>query len=53
VLKVDPRFRDAKAFVERLGGGPGRPPPGDEPPAPPRPPGGPSDRGPKKNIGYV
>ncbi|MFL5270743.1 MAG: tetratricopeptide repeat protein, partial [Anaeromyxobacteraceae bacterium] len=53
VLKVDPRFRDAKAFVARLGGGPGRPPPGDEPPAPPRPQGGPPDRGPKKNIGYV
>jgi tetratricopeptide (TPR) repeat protein len=53
VLKVDPRFRDAKAFVARLGGGPGRPPPGDDPAARPAAAAPAPDRGPKKNIGYV
>jgi tetratricopeptide (TPR) repeat protein len=53
VLKVDPRFRDTKAFVARLGGGSGRPPPGAGPAVPARAAASAPDRGPKKNIGYV
>jgi len=63
VAKVDPRYRDARAHVDRLGGGPGQPPGEDAAPVPPKPPpppaanpaGGaaPIPRGPKKNIGYV
>lgn len=63
IVKVDPRYRDAVARVERLGGGPGRPPPdlearaavrtaGAAPPRPGARPGGP-ESGAKKNIGYV
>jgi tetratricopeptide (TPR) repeat protein len=68
IVRVDPRYRDARARVDRLGGGPGQPP-ANAPPAPrppaddatapvPAPPaGGPapdgSSPGPKKNIGYV
>jgi tetratricopeptide (TPR) repeat protein len=36
VARGDPGFRDVKRRIERLGGGPGRPPP-DEPTTPPRP----------------
>jgi len=69
IVKVDPRYRDVRARVDRLGGGPGQPPanvgpspraPSDAgPSAPPPAPaaGGPapdgSSSGPKKNIGYV
>jgi tetratricopeptide (TPR) repeat protein len=66
IAKVDARYRDVAAAVERLGGGPGRPPdgPGGEPPGgPPRggerepavaEPGDPAARpGAKKNIGYL
>ena len=52
VLKADAGYRDAKAIVARLGGGPGRPPP----PANGRPAEGAgpaAGRGPKKNIGFV
>ncbi len=66
ICKVDARYRDAKAQVDRLGGGPGRPPAdGEGARNPLRPPGAaprPSERpapapaekpGAKKNIGYV
>ncbi|HVP68953.1 MAG TPA: tetratricopeptide repeat protein [Anaeromyxobacteraceae bacterium] len=59
IVKVDPRYRDARAHVERLGGGPGQPPAGDAPPSdrvPPAPPPGagqPPGPGPKKNIGFI
>jgi pentatricopeptide repeat protein len=55
VVKADPGYRDAKAVVARLGGGPGKPPAA----ANPRPAQGdapasaPSRNGPKKNIGFV
>jgi len=53
VVKADPGYRDTKALVARLGGGPGRPP---EPP-PTRggagPASAPTAAGAKKNIGYV
>jgi tetratricopeptide (TPR) repeat protein len=53
VVKADPGYRDAKALVARLGGGPGRPP---EPPPLGAPAAGgapPTPLGAKKNIGYV
>ncbi|HTP52607.1 MAG TPA: tetratricopeptide repeat protein [Anaeromyxobacteraceae bacterium] len=64
IVKVDPRYRDARQHVERLGGGPGQPPGDDAPaegssPAPPASPvvgaAAPPLRGPnpKKNIGYL
>ncbi len=62
IAKVDPRYRDARAHVDRLGGGPGQPPGEDASPASPEPPPPPASpaggatttpRGPKKNIGYV
>jgi tetratricopeptide (TPR) repeat protein len=47
VLRADPRFRDVRDVVARLGGGPGRPPPGDPD----------AEDGPRrasaKKIGYV
>ena len=56
VLKADAGYRDAKAIVARLGGGPGRQPPSAGNPRPAQnessAPG--ADRnGPKKNIGFV
>jgi tetratricopeptide (TPR) repeat protein len=64
ICKVDARYRDAKAHVDRLGGGPGRPPadgegarnagrpPGAAPRSSERP--APAEKpGAKKNIGYV
>jgi hypothetical protein len=46
-MRADPRARDGRAVVARLGGGPGRPPPGDPD----------ADEGPRrasaKKIGYV
>jgi tetratricopeptide (TPR) repeat protein len=56
VLKVDAGYRDAKAIVARLGGGPGRAPPnaGNARPGPSEPAASSADRnGPKKNIGFV
>jgi tetratricopeptide (TPR) repeat protein len=67
IVKVDPRYRDVRARVDRLGGGPGQPPanagsaprapPAAATPAPSPAPAGPapdgSSPGPKKNIGYV
>jgi len=52
VLRADPGYRDAKGRVERLGGGPGRPPAGEAArPAPGE--GSAQKNGPKKNIGYL
>ncbi len=64
IAKADPRYRDVKAMVERLGGGPGRAPADDSglggtpPNGAPRSTSGPAATpvpkpGPKKNIGYV
>ncbi|HET9599099.1 MAG TPA: hypothetical protein VFP65_26235, partial [Anaeromyxobacteraceae bacterium] len=56
VLKSDPAYRDAKALVARLGGGPGRAPaapPGSSPAVPAPAGASPPAVGPKKNIGYV
>jgi tetratricopeptide (TPR) repeat protein len=47
VLRVDPRFRDAGEIAARLGGGAGRPPPGDPDERPDEP------RRAASNIGYV
>ena len=52
ILRVDPKYRDAKARVEKLGGGPGRPPP-NEPVRPAAAEAHSSKNGPKKNIGYL
>jgi pilus assembly protein FimV len=59
IVKVDPRYRDVRARVDRLGGGPGQAPESHgQAPLPhadgtaPAPPDG-SSSGPKKNIGYV
>ena len=59
IVKIDPRYRDARAHVERLGGGPGESP-REEPaaaagraPAPADPAPAPVPPGPKKNIGFV
>ena len=51
VLKADPGYRDARAVVARLGGGPGRPP-ADEG-GPPAGTSGAAPDGAKKNIGFV
>jgi pilus assembly protein FimV len=61
IWKLDPRYRDVAAAVERMGPGPARPPRDAEPQravgrAPPIGRGdraGPDGTGPKKNIGYV
>jgi tetratricopeptide (TPR) repeat protein len=50
VVRADPRFRDARARVEALGSGPGRPPAGD-PDAAAADAGAP--RKPAKRVGYV
>jgi pilus assembly protein FimV len=50
VLRADPRYRDARAFADRLGGGPGRAPP--DVPAAPRG-GGPGDGSGTNKIGYA
>ena len=57
VNRADPRYREVAAMVQKLGGGPGRPPadlearPARPPPAEAGPPV--SRAGPKKNIGFV
>ncbi len=56
VLKADAGYRDAKAMVARLGGGPGRPPASADKPRPAQsetPAPGAARNGPKKNIGFV
>jgi len=61
IVKIDPRYRDARGHVERLGGGPGQPPGEETPAAESRPPlpaadapaSAPVPPGPKKNIGFV
>ena len=53
VLKADPGYRDAKAIVARLGGGPGRPPAGTSARPQGETPAAASRNGPKKNIGFL